>query len=155
MILLCSQTEKSIEGPSPDDICRVGTIAKVKKMAKLPNGTIRVLVEGVTRAEVVVFLTNDVYYEVDVREIPEEESVDPEIDLLMRTVFNRFEHYINLTKKVTPEKLAAISDIDKPGRLADVISSCLSLEMKDKQEFLETIDVKKRLEMLLPILNNI
>jgi ATP-dependent Lon protease len=156
MILLCSQTEVNIDDPSADDIYRIGTIAKVRKVENHPNGTtIRILVQGIIRAEAVVYLANGTYYEVDVREIPEEESADPEIDLLMRTVFSRFEHYVSVTKKVTPEKLAAISDIGKPGRLADVISSCLSLEMKDKQEFLETIDVKKRLEMLLPILNNI
>ncbi|TMV45318.1 hypothetical protein FE783_29915 [Paenibacillus mesophilus] len=154
MILLCSQTEKDVEDPSTDDIYRVGTIAKVRKMVKLPNGTIRVQVEGIIRAEVVEYLADDAYYEVNVREMPEEESTDPEIDVLMRTVLSQFEHYINLSKKITPEALAAVSDIDKPGRLADVICNRLSLKIKDKQEILETIDVKERLEMLLPILNN-
>ena len=72
----------------------------------------------------------------------------------MRTVLSQFENYINLSKKVTPETLAAVSDIDEPGRLADVITSHLSLKIKDKQEILETIDVRKRLEKLLDILNN-
>ena len=72
----------------------------------------------------------------------------------MRTVLNQFEHYINLSKKVTPETLAAVSDIDEPGRLADVICSHLPLKIKDKQEILETIDVRERLEKLLDILNN-
>jgi ATP-dependent Lon protease len=154
MILLCSQSEINMEDPSTDDIYRVGTIAKVKQMLKLPNGTIRVLVEGIMRAEAVEFLANDAYYEVNVREMPEEESSDPEIDALMRTVLSQFEHYINLSKKVTPETLAAVSEIDEPGRLADVICSHLTLKIKDKQEILETIDVKERLEMLLAILNN-
>lgn len=154
MILLCSQTENDIEDPSTDDIYRVGTIVKVRKMVKLPNGTIRVQVEGIIRAEAVVYLANDAFYEVNVREMPEEASTDLEIDALMRTVLSQFEHYINLTEKVTPETLAAISVIDKPGRLADVICSRLSLKIKDKQEILETVDVKERLEMLLPIVNN-
>jgi ATP-dependent Lon protease len=154
MILLCSQSDQDIKDPSTDDIYRVGTIAKVRKMYKLPNGTIRVLVESIMRAEVVEFLADDAYYEVNVREMPEEVSTDPEIDALMRTVLSQFEHYINLSKKITPEALAAISVIDKPGRLADVICSRLSLKIKDKQEILETIDVKERLEMLLSILNN-
>ncbi|MBO7745461.1 endopeptidase La [Paenibacillus sp. MWE-103] len=154
MILLCSQSEVNIEEPSQEDIYRVGTVARVRQMLKLPNGTIRVLVEGVVRAEIVDYLPNDDFYEVTIRELPESESTDPEIDALMRTVLTQFEHYINLSKKVTPETLAAVSDIDEPGRLADVISSHLSLKIKDKQDILETVDVRERLERLLDILNN-
>jgi ATP-dependent Lon protease len=154
MILLCSQSEINIEEPSKEDIYRIGTIAKVRQMLKLPNGTIRVLVEGVLRAEIVEYLMNDEYYEVTARELPEQEITDPEIDALMRTVLNQFEHYINLSKKVTPETLAAVSDIDEPGRLADVICSHLSLKIKDKQDILETVDVRERLEKMLNILNN-
>lgn len=154
LILLCSQSEVNIEEPAKEDIYRVGTIAKVRQMLKLPNGTIRVLVEGTVRAEVVDFLANDDYYEVTVKELHEEGAADPEIDALMRTVLGQFEHYINLSKKVTPETLAAVSDIDEPGRLADVICSHLSLKIKDKQDILETIDVRARLEKLLDILGN-
>ncbi|MFD2612544.1 endopeptidase La [Paenibacillus gansuensis] len=154
MILLCSQSEVNIEEPTKEDIYRIGTVAKVRQMLKLPNGTIRVLVEGMTRAEIVEFLDNDDFYEVEARDLPEQETTDSEIDALMRTVLTQFEHYINLSKKVTPETLAAVSDIDEPGRLADVISSHLSLKIKDKQEILETIDVRARLEKLLDILNN-
>lgn len=154
MILLCSQSEVNIEEPKKEDIYRVGTISRVRQMLKLPNGTIRVLVEGVVRAEITEYLTNDEFYEVQVRELPEQENSDPEIDALMRTVLSQFEHYINLSKKVTPETLAAVSDIDEPGRLADVICSHLSLKIKDKQEILETVDVRERLEKMLGILNN-
>jgi ATP-dependent Lon protease len=154
MILLCSQSEINIEEPTKEDIYRIGTIAKVRQMLKLPNGTIRVLVEGVLRAEIVEYLTNDEYYEVTVKELPEQEISDPEIDALMRSVLSQFENYINLSKKVTPETLAAVSDIDEPGRLADVICSHLSLKIKDKQDILETVDVRERLEKMLNILNN-
>lgn len=154
LILLCSQSEVNIEEPTQEDIFRIGTVAKVRQMLKLPNGTIRVLVEGMERAEIIEYLDNDEYYEVIAKERPEEETVDPEIDALMRTVLTQFEHYINLSKKVTPETLAAVSDIEEAGRLADVITSHLSLKIKDKQEILETIDVRKRLEKLLDILNN-
>ncbi|WP_339243319.1 endopeptidase La [Paenibacillus sp. FSL F4-0243] len=154
LILLCSQSEVNIEEPGQDDIFRVGTVANVRQMLKLPNGTIRVLVEGVERAEIINYIDNDEYYEVMARELPEEEDGDQECDALMRTVLNQFEHYITLSKKVTPETLAAVSDIEEPGRLADVITSHLSLKIKDKQEILETIDVSKRLEKLLDILNN-
>ncbi|WP_127586198.1 endopeptidase La [Paenibacillus koleovorans] len=154
MILLCSQSEINIEDPAKDDIYRVGTIAKVRQMLKLPNGTIRVLVEGMMRAEIVEFLTNPEYYLVMAKELPEQETSDSETDALMRTVLSQFEHYINLSKKVTPETLAAVSDIDVPGRLADVITSHLSLKIKDKQDILETVDVRDRLEKLLAFLNN-
>lgn len=154
LILLCSQSEVNIEEPSQEDIFRIGTVAKVRQMLKLPNGTIRVLVEGMERAEIVEFLDNDEYYEVLAEERPEKEIDDPEVDALMRTVLAQFEHYINLSKKVTPETLAAVSDIEEPGRLADVITSHLSLKIKDKQEILELIDVRQRLEKLLDILNN-
>ncbi|OMD89398.1 endopeptidase La [Paenibacillus odorifer] len=154
LILLCSQSEVNIEEPGQDDIFRVGTVANVRQMLKLPNGTIRVLVEGVERAEIINYIDNDEYYEVMARELPEDEDSDQECDALMRTVLNQFEHYITLSKKVTPETLAAVSDIEEPGRLADVITSHLSLKIKDKQEILETIDVSKRLEKLLDILNN-
>jgi ATP-dependent Lon protease len=154
MILLCSQSEVNIEDPSKDDIYHVGTIARVRQMLKLPNGTIRVLVEGVLRAEVAEFIANEEFYEVTVKEMPEQERTNSEIDALMRSVLNQFEHYINLSKKVTPETLAAVSDIEEPGRLADVISSHLPLKMKDKQDILETLDVQERLEKLLGILNN-
>jgi ATP-dependent Lon protease len=154
MILLCSQSEVNIEDPAKEDIYRVGTISKVRQMLKLPNGTIRVLVEGIMRAEITEFLGTDEYYEVLAKELPEQEESNPEIDALMRTVLNQFENYINLSKKVTPETLAAVSDIDEPGRLGDVICSHLSLKIKDKQEILETVDVRERLEKLLGILNN-
>ncbi|WP_052097284.1 endopeptidase La [Paenibacillus odorifer] len=154
LILLCSQSEVNIEEPGQDDIFRVGTVANVRQMLKLPNGTIRVLVEGVERAEIINYIDNDEYYEVMARELPEDEDSNQECDALMRTVLNQFEHYITLSKKVTPETLAAVSDIEEPGRLADVITSHLSLKIKDKQEILETIDVSKRLEKLLDILNN-
>ncbi|MBC8079697.1 MAG: endopeptidase La [Gorillibacterium sp.] len=154
MILLSSQSETNIEDPAQEDIYRIGTIAKVRQMLKLPNGTIRVLVEGIVRAEVVEYLDTQDFYEVMLQELPEETIVDSEIEALMRSVLSQFEHYINLSKKVTPETLAAVSDIDEPGRLADVITSHLSLKIKDKQEILETVDARLRLEKLLDILNN-
>lgn len=154
LILLCSQSEVNIEEPTQEDIFRIGTVANVRQMLKLPNGTIRVLVEGMERAEIIEYTDQEEYYEVIARELPEADNNDPEVSALMRTVLSQFENYINLSKKVMPETLAAVSDIDEPGRLADVITSHLSLKIKDKQEILETIDVRKRLEKLLDILNN-
>ncbi|MEW4371442.1 endopeptidase La [Paenibacillus kandeliae] len=154
LILLCSQSEVNIEEPSEDEIFRIGTIAKVRQMLKLPNGTIRVLVEGLERAEVLEYMDNEEYYEVLARELLEKENNDPEVFALMRTVLTEFEHYINLSKKVTPETMAAVSDIEEPGRLADVITSHLVIKIKDKQHILEAVEVRTRLERLLDILHN-
>ena len=154
LILLCSQSEVNIEEPSPDEIFKIGTIAKVRQMLKLPNGTIRVLVEGLERAEVIEYMDNEEYYEVQARELTEEENNDPEVHALMRTVLTEFEHYINLSKKVTPETMAAVSDIEESGRLADVITSHLVIKIKDKQHILEAVDIRMRLERLLDILHS-
>lgn len=154
MILLCSQSEVNIEDPKTEDIYKIGTVAKIRQMLKLPNGTIRVLVEGIIRSEIIEYVQNEEHLEVWARDLPEQETADPEVDALMRTVLSQFEHYINLSKKVTPETLAAVSDIHEPGRLADVITSHLSLKIKDKQEILETIEVRERLEKLIDTLNN-
>ncbi|MDF2716742.1 MAG: DNA-binding protein [Paenibacillus sp.] len=101
-----------------------------------------------------MYIVNADYYEVTVKELSEQVTTDSEIDALMRTVLSQFEHYINLSKKVTPETLSAVSDIEEPGRLADVITSHLSLKIKDKQEILEAVEVRERLEKLLNFLNN-
>lgn len=154
IILLCSQSEIDIDEPTQEEIYKVGTIARVKQMLKLPNGTNRVLVEGLQRAEIVQYVSNDDYYEVIALEKGEIESVDVNIEALMRAVLNQFENYIRLSKRITPEILATVSDIEEPGRLADVISSHLSLKIKDKQSILETFDVKERLEKLLALLHN-
>lgn len=154
LILLASQEEVNIEEPKPEDIFKVGTVAKVRQMLKLPNGTIRVLVEGLHRARIIEFHDNPQYYEATAENLEEKEDDAPETEALMRTVLHQFEHYIKLSKKITPETFTAVSDIEEPGRLADVITSHLSLKIKDKQEILETIDVRERLENLLGILNN-
>ncbi|MBO8170540.1 MAG: endopeptidase La [Bacillaceae bacterium] len=154
LILLATQEEVQVEDPSEADIFKVGTVAKVKQMLKLPNGTIRVLVEGLKRARIDSFIDHQPYFRVQITYLEEALEITPEIEALMRSVLDHFEQYIRLSKKVTPETLTAVSDIDDPGRLADVIASHLSLRIKDKQLILETIDVKERLDKLLNILNN-
>lgn len=154
IILLCTQSEINIEDPKQQDIYKVGTVAKIRQMLKLPNGTIRVLVEGMTRAEIVEYTDTQTYHEVWARELTEVDEESSETDALMRTALAQFEHYIKLSKKITPETFAAVSDISEPGRLADVITSHLSLKIKDKQEILECVNVHQRLEKLISFLNN-
>jgi len=153
-ILLASQEEVSIEEPSAEQIYNVGTVARVKQMLKLPNGTIRVLVEGLQRAKIEEYLQEEEFFQVSITYLEEKQANENEVEALMRSVLSHFEQYIKLSKKVSPETFTSVSDIDEPGRLADVIASHLPLKMKDKQEILETVDIQQRLEILLNILNN-
>ncbi|MBN3556331.1 endopeptidase La [Fictibacillus nanhaiensis] len=154
MIFLSTQKEVSIEDPGQEEIYHVGTLSKVNQMLKLPNGTIRVLVEGIKRGKITSFMDEKTHVEVEVELTDDIEVKEAETVALMRAVLAQFEQYINLSKKVTPETLASVQDITEPGRLADVISSHLSLKIKEKQKILEIFDVKERLEYLLDLLNN-
>lgn len=154
MIFLSTQKEVSIEDPAKEEIYNVGTLSKVNQMLKLPNGTIRVLVEGIQRGKITSFMDEKTHVEVEVELTDDVEVKEAETEALMRAVLAQFEQYINLSKKVTPETLASVQDITEPGRMADVISSHLSLKIKEKQKILEIFDVKERLEHLLALLNN-
>jgi len=154
MILLSTQEEVQIEDPKSESIYRIGTVSKVRQMLKLPNGTIRVLVEGLYRAEIIEYVKEDTYFEVEYRRLEELDGKNIEVDALARSVVSQFEQYVNISKKISPETLAAVVDIDDPGRLADVIASHLPLKIKDKQIILEISSVKERLERIVSILNN-
>ncbi|MCM3730922.1 endopeptidase La [Fictibacillus nanhaiensis] len=154
VIFLSTQKEVSIEDPAKEEIYNVGTLSKVNQMLKLPNGTIRVLVEGIQRGKITSFMDEQTHVEVEIELTDDVEEKEAETEALMRAVLAQFEQYINLSKKVTPETLASVQDITEPGRLADVISSHLSLKIKEKQKILEIFNVKERLEHLLALLNN-
>ncbi|WP_096435974.1 endopeptidase La [Alteribacter populi] len=153
-IFLSTQKEISVDEPESDDIYHIGTLAKVKQMLKLPNGTIRVLVEGVTRGEIKGFHDHEDYYEVDIQLIDERQEATVEEQALMRNVLEQFEQYIKLSKKVSQETFASVSDIVEPGRLADIIASHLPLKIVQKQDILETFSVEERLTSILRILSN-
>ncbi|MBX6394710.1 MAG: endopeptidase La [Alicyclobacillaceae bacterium] len=154
-ILLASQMESHIDDPSPEEIYRVGTIADIKQMLKLPNGTIRVLVEGLCRAKIVQYQETEEVFLVEVEAVPEENGEpSTEIEALMRSVLHQFEQYVSLSKKITHETYLAVLDIEDPGRLADVIASHLPLKVKDKQAILESFAVRERLERLLQVLSD-
>ncbi|MBM7605727.1 ATP-dependent Lon protease [Metabacillus crassostreae] len=154
IIFLTTQKEISIDEPQEEDIYEIGTLTKIKQMLKLPNGTIRVLVEGIERGEIERFVEEDNYYSVEItmHKDPEEKGVEEEA--LMRTMLEYFEQYIKLSKKVSAETYATVSDINEPGRMADIISSHLPLKLKEKQEVLETLDVKERLNKVISIIHN-
>jgi len=154
IIFLSTQKEIAIDEPKKEDIYEVGTLTKIKQMLKLPNGTIRVLVEGLERGEIQRFVEEDEYYSVEVAIYKDPEAKSVEEEALMRTMLEYFEQYIKLSKKVSSETYATVSDINEPGRMADIITSHLPLKLKEKQEVLETLDIKERLNKVISIIHN-
>jgi ATP-dependent Lon protease len=153
-IFLSAQKEVSIDEPTEEEIYKMGTLAHVKQMLKLPNGTIRVLVEGLHRGKIEQFIDNDEYYEVEIQVFDAEEQKDAEVEALERMVLDLFEQYIKISKKISAETFATVQDVEEPSRLADIIASHLPLKLKQKQEVLEAVDIKERLNMIVTILNN-
>lgn len=154
LIFLSTQKDVSIDDPSLDDIYQMGTLTRIKQMLKLPNGTIRVLVEGLSRAEILSFYEEDGHNAVKVRTFEDPSEKDLEEQALMRTMLEYFEQYIKLSKKVSAESFATVADIEEPGRMADIIASHLPLKLKEKQEILEIINIKERLNRVISIINN-
>lgn len=153
-IFLLTQKDAQVEDPTREDLYDIGTIAKVRQMLKLPNGTIRVLVEGLVRAQLTDFEDHETYIQAQIQEVRESQEQGIDIQALMRSVLDYFEQYLRLTKKISAETFSVVSDIEEPGRLADVIASHLPLRIHEKQEILEQSDVNARLEKLLAYLHN-
>ena len=146
-ILLVAQKNAAQDDPSGDDIYRAGTVSTILQLLKLPDGTVKVLVEGQRRARIKEFREVDSYFQADIEPLPEMGADDaPEIEALGRTVVAQFEQYIKLNKKIAPEVLVSLNQIEEPSKLADTIASHLSLKISEKQELLETERVSERLE---------
>ncbi|PLR68318.1 MULTISPECIES: endopeptidase La [Bacillaceae] len=154
IIFLTTQRDISIDEPTESDIFPVGTLTKIKQMLKLPNGTIRVLVEGMQRGKITNYVDEGDYFAVSATSLEERSDKDAEDEALMRTLLDHFDQYIKLSKKISGETLATVTDIDEPGRMADIIASHLPLKLKEKQEVLETLDIKERLNRVIEIIHN-
>ncbi len=150
-ILLVAQKSANKDEPDANDLYEVGTIATVLQMLKLPDGTVKVLVEGVQRARVAGFVETNECFAAHAELIEESES-DVEIQALMRTVFAQFDQYVKLNKKIPPEILTSLASIDEAGRLADTIAAHLTLKLDEKQKILEMFSVAERLEHLLRLM---
>ena len=151
-ILLVAQKNASQDDPSPKDIYAVGVIGTVLQLLKLPDGTVKVLVEGGGRARIVEFRDNPAFFEARAEKIEEDQGAGEEIEALGRSVVGQFEQYVKLNKKVPPEVLVSVSQIDEPGKLADTIASHLSIKLGEKQELLEIGSVKERLERVMALM---
>lgn len=152
LIMLATQRDAQNDKPLPDDIFDVGTVVEIKQLLKLPGGTIRVLVEGLHRAEIAKYTDLDPFYMVEIREYDEADTKTPEIEALTRTAIHQFEQWVKLSKKIPPETLISVVTVEEPGRLTDLIASHLALKIEDKQVLLDAVDVKDRLERLCDIL---
>ena len=145
-ILLVAQKNAAQDDPTSDDIFRVGTVSTILQLLKLPDGTVKVLVEGGRRAAITGFRETDSYFEAFVEPLPEELGEARELEALGRTVIGQFEQYIKLNKKIAPEVLVSINQIEEPSKLSDTVAAHLNLKIGEKQELLETPKVSERLE---------
>ncbi|MCY3829888.1 MAG: endopeptidase La [Rhodospirillaceae bacterium] len=147
-ILLVAQKNAAQDDPATADIFTVGTIGTVLQLLKLPDGTVKVLVEGGQRAKILRYADNDTFFQAWAEVMEEEGEDDKEVEALMRTAVSQFEQYIKLNRKIPPEVLVSINQIDEPGKLADTVASHLNLKIPEKQELLETAPIGARLEKI-------
>jgi len=149
-ILLVAQKSAEVDDPHVDDIHELGTLSIILQLLKLPDGTVKVLVEGAERAGVIQFETTDEFFSAQIEaKGAGEQSGEREVDVLMRSLLTLFDQYVKLNKKVPPEILTSLSGIDEPGRLADTIAAHMALKLDEKQRILEIEDVRERLEYLM------
>ncbi|WP_048860736.1 endopeptidase La [Acidisphaera rubrifaciens] len=145
-ILLVAQKNASQDDPSSDDIYRIGTVSTILQLLKLPDGTVKVLVEGGRRAAITGFSETERYFEAHIKPLADEGADQKELEALGRTVVSQFEQYIKLNKKIAPEVLVSLNQIEEPSKLADTVASHLNLKIAEKQELLEIARVGERLE---------
>jgi ATP-dependent Lon protease len=152
-IVLVAQRHVNTEDPAPEDLYNIGITAEVIQILRVPDGTVRVMLEGIERVKIVRFLQETPYFQVIVQPLPTEERRDLEIEAMMRGVVSQFEQIVNASRNIAPETLINVINTDEPGRLADAITPYLhQLRVEVKQEILETLDVRERLEKLVVVL---
>ena len=153
-ILLAAQKNAGDDDPATDAIYEIGTLASVLQLLKLPDGTVKVLVEGSARARVVNYTDNANYFEAEVERVTEQPGAKDELEALARSVVSQFESYVKLNKKVSPEVLGTVSQIEDYSKLADTIASHLAVKISDKQDVLETATVSERLERVYTLMES-
>lgn len=153
-ILLAAQKNAGDDDPAPDAIYQMGTLASVLQLLKLPDGTVKVLVEGTARAKVVRYVDNADYFEAEVERVAEAVGSKDEIEALARSAVSQFESYVKLNKKISPEVLGTIGQIEDYSKLADTIASHLAIKIADKQEVLEVTTLSERLERVYTLMES-
>lgn len=147
-ILLTAQSDALIDTPYTGDLYQIGTIANILQLLKLPDGTVKILVEGIARAKVIEWVQNNSYFEAHIEVLKTEPGDEAEIEALMRSVRDQFENYVRLNKRLGPEIIVAINQITDPEKFADVIATHMALKVDEKQKILETNSIHQRLEKL-------
>ncbi len=153
-IFLAAQHDAADDDPSPEHIYEIGTVANILQLLKLPDGTVKVLVEGTARAAIVRYVQSEETFEVDAVDVNDELIDEREAEVLIRTVVTEFEQYVKLNQKIPPEVLTSLSGIEDPGRLADTIAAHLTLRNEEKQKILEYASSRERLEHILGIMES-
>lgn len=153
-IMLVAQKEPTQDNPTDKDIFDVGAVATILQLLKLPDGTVKVLVEGIKRGKISEFLETDPYFLVQAQIIESNQLSENESIVLIRTILSQFEKYVKLNKKIPPEIMTSVAGIDDPGRLADTIAAHMSLKIADKQSVLELIDLTQRMEKLMALMES-
>jgi ATP-dependent Lon protease len=151
-ILLVAQKSANKDDPDVKDLFEIGTLATILQMLKLPDGTVKVLVEGIERIQLTKFYDSGEFWSAESKVIKSREVKDKKSIALMRTLYSQFDQYVKLNKKIPPELLTTLSSIEEPGRMADSIAANLNLKLQDKQKLLETINIRERLDLLLSLL---
>lgn len=152
-ILLVAQIEAEIDEPGFDDLYRVGTLANILQLLKLPDGTVKVLVEGNQRSRVLQYLETEGYFSARVAGVREKQKISSqEMEVLMRTAINSFDEYVKLNNKIPPEVLNSLAGVDDPSRLADTMAAHMALKVEEKQAMLEMDDISQRLENLMKLM---
>ena len=152
-ILLVAQQQADVDDPGPEDLYEVGTIATILQLLKLPDGTVKVLVEGNQRAGIIGLEVDDCFTAIPEYLAEDDQYDEREMDVLVRSVVSRFEQYVKLNKKIPPEILTSLSGIDQPGRLADTVAAHMALKLSEKQGVLEIREVRERLEHVLGLID--
>ncbi|KQP99169.1 ATP-dependent protease La [Methylorubrum extorquens] len=153
-IVLATQINASDDDPATDAIYTIGTLASVLQLLKLPDGTVKVLVEGAGRAQIESFVRSDEYYEAQALTLTDDLGDRVEAEALARSVISEFENYVKLNKKISPEVVSAVTQIDEPSKLADTVGSHLAVKIADKQAILEIPTVAQRLERVLSLMES-
>ena len=147
-IVLLTQKDPSLDAPLPEELYTTGTIGNVVQLLRLPDGTVKALVEGVERVKIKKFVENEVFYEAETEVVQDKVNEKEDVQAFVRSLISQFEEYVRLNKKIPPEIMLSIAQIDDASKLADVIASHLSLKISERQDLLETADVLARVEKL-------
>jgi len=153
-ILLVAQKEATEDNPSEKDVFTLGAVSTILQLLKLPDGTVKVLVEGIRRGKVVEYLQVEPYFLGNVEFVDDGQLREEEADILVRTLMSQFEKYVKLNKKIPPEIVTSVASIDEPGRLADTIAAHMSLKIQEKQNVLEITSLRERLERLMALMES-